>query len=137
MPFSPRRAFSCRLAIRSAFSIPQGGRFETADPSTQPDMTKIPTMRLVKEMLDELAELGRSQKHIRGLRNDLASFEQANLTNKFSSFRQEVDVAPRARGRAAIGRLNQCSDVILIENEFVRNTTTSEQQALSARCRAI
>jgi hypothetical protein len=31
-------------------------------------------MRLVKEMLDELAELGRSQKHIRGLRNHLASF---------------------------------------------------------------
>jgi hypothetical protein len=37
-----------------------------------------------------------------------------------------------AAGRRS-ARLNQCSDVILIENEFVRNTIiTSEQQALSA-----
>jgi hypothetical protein len=58
-------------------------------------------------------------------------FSAEQLAAKFSSSREEVDVA-RARGRAAIGRLNQCSDVIQIERQFVRNAITSEPQVLSA-----
>jgi integrase len=69
---------AARVLLPAGYDIrvfdPAGRPVESADAPTQPDTTEIPTMRLVKEMVDELAELGRSQKHIRGLRNDLASF---------------------------------------------------------------
>jgi len=56
-----------------------------------------------------------------------------NLTNNFSSSRQEVDVA-RARSRTAIDRLNQCSKNPNVQRVANSNVIldTSEQQVLSA-----
>jgi integrase len=110
---------------------PAGRPVETADSSTQPDTTEIPTMRLAEQMLDELAELGRSHKHIRGLRNDLASF-----ASRFPDLRklryEELIGFLRERSETVGGRRrDNIRDAIVQLSRYARRTGHLPESQLS------